>query len=130
MIKELLLINRLKIWPKYYIDNKFEVPFRSDNAQDFIYTGELSGKGVVMVAEWDSPALPVKEIIDQERIKNIEIGKELDLKGINIGMITLEKQTEVLKQINYRLSDRFYKLASQRLMVYVDDSTLYFFLFI
>jgi len=116
-------VNGLKIWPKYYTDNKFEVPFRSDNAQDFIYTGELSGKGVVMVAEWDSPALPVKEIIDQERIKNIEIGKELDLKGINIGMITLEKQTEVLKQINYRLSDRFYKLASQRLMVYVDDST-------
>ena len=63
-------------------------------------------------------------------MKNIEIGKELDLKGINIGMINLEKQTEVLKQINYRLSDRFYKLASQRLMVYVDDSTLYFFLFI
>ena len=114
----------LKILPQYYLDNKFEVPFESPNAQDFIYAGELSGKGVVMVAEWDSPVLPVKEIIDQDRIKNIEIGKELDLKGINLGMITLEKQTEIIKQINYRNSDRFYKLASQRLMVYVDDSTL------
>ena len=64
MIKELLLINRLKIWPKYYIDNKFEVPFRSEDAQDFIYTGELSGKGVIIVAEWDSPVSPSKKILD------------------------------------------------------------------
>ena len=113
----------LKFLPKYYLDNKYEVPFRSNNSQDFIYPGELNGKGIVMVAEWDSPVNPVKEIVDAERIKNIDLGKELDLKGINIGMITFKKPTEVLKQINYRNSDRFYKLASQRLMVYVDDST-------
>ena len=76
-----------------------------------------------MVDKCDSPVSPSKEILHQERIKIIEIGKELDLKGINVGMITLEKQTEVLKQINYRLGDCFYKIASQRLMVYVEDDS-------
>ncbi len=76
-----------------------------------------------MVDEWDSSMSPSKKILDQERIKNIEIGKELDLKCINVGMITLEKQTEILKQIKYKLSDCFYKIASQRLMVYVEDDS-------
>ena len=118
-----VIMHGLKILPKYYHDNKFEVPFTTSGAQDFIYSGELSGKGVVMVAEWDSPVLPVKEIITPERVEKIIDGSELDLNGINIGMITINKTSEILKQINYRNSDRFYKLASQRLMVYVDDST-------
>ena len=57
-------VNRLKIWPTYYRENKFEVHFRSEDAQDFIYTGELSGKGVVMVDEWDSSVSPSKKILD------------------------------------------------------------------
>lgn len=118
-----VVVHGLKILNKYYQENSFEVPFRSDEAQDYIYPGELSGINVTMVAEWDSPVLPVKEVIDETRINKIKEGTELDLKGIDIGMITINKTSEVLKQINYRKSDRFYKLASQRLMVYVDDST-------
>ena len=116
----------LKIYVDYYNkDNNFVVPFPhgNDNVQDFIYTGYLHGKGAVIVAEWDSPVLPVKETLDPSKLSNINITENVELKGINIGMVTIEKTTEVIKQVNYRQSDRFYKLASQRLMVFVDDST-------
>ena len=52
----------LKILVDYYNSNKFEVPFKSDNATDYIYTSELNGKGILIIWEWDSPVLPVKEI--------------------------------------------------------------------
>ena len=37
-------------------------------------------------------------------------------------MLTINKTAEILKQINYRKSNRFFNLASQRLMVFIDDS--------
>lgn len=113
----------LKIYVDYYNNNTFEVPFKSTNAQDFVYTPFLQGKGAVIVAEWDSPVLPVKETINKDRLEDIYLDKEVNLKGINIGMITIDKTSEIIRQVNYRISDRFYKLASQRLMVFVDDST-------
>ena len=118
----------LKIYVDYYNgDNNFIVPFGNgdtDQDQDFIYTAYLQGKGAVIVAEWDSPVLPVKEAITKERLGKLSLGEEeVDLKGINVGMITINKTSEIIKQINYRKSDRFYKLASQRLMVFIDDST-------
>ena len=116
----------LKIYVDYYNTiNDFEVPFETDNATDYIYTTYLQGKGSVIVAEWDSPVLPVKEIIDQKRAKESKdaLSQEVNIKGINLGMVTIGKTSEIIKQVNYRKSDRFYKLASQRLMVFIDDST-------
>mgnify|MGYP006908827492 CR=1 FL=1 len=46
-----------------------------------------------------------------------------DILGINIGSETIESTSEVIRQVNYRKSDRFYKLASQRLMAFIDTST-------
>ena len=116
----------LKIYVDYYNkDNNFIIPFpkNNDNVQDFIYTGYLQGKGAIIVTEWDSPVLPVKETIDPKNLSDINITENVDLKGINLGMVTINKTNEIIKQINYRQSDRFYKLASQRLMVFIDDST-------
>ena len=116
----------LKIYVDYYNkDNNFMIPFpkNDDNAQDFIYTGYLQGKGAVIATEYDSPVLPVKEIIDPAKLSTINITDDIDIQGINLGMITVEKTTEIIKQVNYRQSDRFYKLASQRLLVFIDDST-------
>ena len=115
----------LKIYAEYYNGFNFEVPLRSDNATDYIYSGYLQGKGSKIVAEWDSPVLPVKELVQGDMIKKSAEGlkQDLNISGINIGLITLNKTSEVIKQVNYRKSDRFYKLASQRLMVFIDDST-------
>ena len=49
--------------------------------------------------------------------------EEVDLLGINFGMITINRNSEIIKQVNYRKSDALYKLASHRLMVFIDDST-------
>ena len=112
----------LKIYVDYYNTlNTFEVPFRKDDAQDFVYTAYLRGKGAVIVAEWDSPVQPVKEIIDPDKFKEgINLDEGSDLAGINFGMLTINKTSEILKQINFRKSDRFYKLASQRLMIFIE----------
>ena len=52
------------------------------------------------------------------------VGEEItELRNINNGLVTINSTTEVIKQINYRISDRLYKLASQRLMVFIDTTT-------
>ena len=115
----------IRLFTDYYNDNKFEVPFRSGNATDYIYTASLIGKGTILASEWDSPTLPVKELINLEKAKESKesLKKEVDIEGINFSMITITKASEIIKQINYRESNRFYKLASQRLLVYIDDTT-------
>lgn len=115
----------LKLYVDYYNKNKFEVPLKSDNAKDYIYTAYLQGKGSIIAAEWDSPVLPVKELLTEDKIAEAgdAIKQEVNITGINRGMITINKTLEVIKQVNYRKSDRFYKLASQRLMVFIDDTT-------
>ena len=108
----------LKIYVDYYSRLHFyEVPLMSLNATDFINPIELSGKGVVMILEWDSPILPSVEM------NKDGTGEKVDIPGINIGAMTINSTYEVIKQINYRKSDRFYKLASQRLMAFIDTST-------
>ena len=74
-----------------------------------------------MVAEWVSPVQPVKEIVDPEKIEKLILQIIVILKVL-INMLTINKTAEILKQINYRKSNRFFNLASQRLMVFIDDS--------
>ena len=110
----------LQIYVNYYNSHDFQVPLTADDAEDFIYPFELKGKGVTMVLEWDGPVLPVKELYT----KSTEgLGEEVNITGINLGLTTINSTSEVIKQVNYRKSERFYKLASQRLMVWVDTST-------
>ena len=42
---------------------------------------------------------------------------------MNYGLATVNSTSEAIKQINYRNSDKLFKLASQRLMAFVDAST-------
>ena len=108
----------IKLYSDYYTRHNFEVPLMTPGAEDIIYTAELQEEEVIIGAEWDSPVLPVKELYLKD-----EIGKPVTIKGINSGRITVSSTSEILRQINYRKSDRLYKLASQRLMVYVDDTS-------
>ena len=108
----------LKIYVDYYNSHNFEVPLTSDEAEDFIYPAELNGKGVYIVMNWDSPILPVKEISNSQGS-----GQPINIIGINHGPVTLNSTSEIIKQINYRKSERLYKLASQRLMAFVDTTT-------
>ena len=49
--------------------------------------------------------------------------EQINITGINEGLLVIETTSEIIKQINYRKSDNLYKLGTQRLMVYVDDTT-------
>ena len=108
----------LQIYVDYYNSHYFQVPLKDDNAEDFIYPTEINGKGAILVMNWDSPVLPVKEITKSEGS-----GQGLNIKGINLGLVTINSTSEVIRQINYRKSELLYKLASQRLMVFVDTTT-------
>ena len=110
----------LKLYVDYYNSNGFEVPLTALDSFDYIYPAELQGKGVIIVQNWDSPVFPTKETYNRES-KNV--GEPINIEGINLGLATINSTSEVIKQLNYRISDRFYKLASQRLMAFVDDTT-------
>ena len=110
-----------KMYVDYYNSKNYEVPLKSLDAEDYIYPAELKGKGVIICLEWDSPVLPSKEVNNKD---NNGLGEKIDdIIGINSGLITISSTSEVIKQINFRQSDRFYKLASQRLMVFIDTTT-------
>ena len=111
----------IKLYADYYNRNNFEVPLNSTDSFDYIYPSELQGKGVIIGLEWDSPVFPTKEIYNKDEKDGL--GELINIKGINLGLTTINSTSEVIKQLNYRKSDIFYKLASQRLMVFVDDST-------
>ena len=49
--------------------------------------------------------------------------EEVDLLGINLGKITINRNSEIIKQVDCSKSNALYKLASHRLMVFIDDST-------
>ena len=111
----------IKLYADYYNRNNFEVPLNSTDSFDYIYPSELQGKGVIIGLEWDSPVFPTKEIYNKEEKDGL--GELINIEGINLGLATINSTSEVIKQLNYRKSDIFYKLASQRLMVFIDDST-------
>ena len=109
----------LKLYVDYYNRNNFIVPFSdNDNETDFIDTIFLNNKGAVLSYDFDSPVLPYKYINTEG-----DIGKEVNIRGINSYYISVTSTTESIKQINYRNGDLLFKMASDRLMVYIDDST-------
>ena len=109
----------LKIYTNYYNSYKFEVLLISDEAEDFIYPAKLKDKGIVIALEWDSPVLPTKVLYNKGEGR----GEGFYIPGMNYGLDTVNSTSEAIKQINYRKSYRFFKLASQRLMAFVDTST-------
>ena len=108
----------LKFYSDYYNKYDFEVPFTSPNATDYIYTSELNNRGVFIGYEWESTILPVREMNPKNNSH-----EQINITGINEGLLVIETTSEIIKQINYRKSDNLYKLGTQRLMVYVDDTT-------
>ena len=110
-----------KIYVEYYNGNNFQVPLTSLDAYDYVYPSELQGKAVIMAQNWDSPVFPTKETYSKDNRNGL--GEIVDIEGINNGLATINSTSEVIKQLNYRISDRFYKLASQRLMAFIDDTT-------
>ena len=87
---------------------KFEVPFTSDDAEDFIYPAELKDKGILIAVEWDSAVLPTKFLYDKGEGR----GEGFFIPGMNYGLVTINSTSEAIKQINYRKSDRIFKLSS------------------
>ena len=113
------LTYQIKLYADYYNRNNFIVPFSdNDNETDFIDTVFLNNKGVVLSFDYTSPVLPYKYLNTEG-----DIGKEVNIKGINSTYISVTSSTESIRQVNYRNGDLLFKMASNRLMVYVDDTT-------
>ena len=109
---------RLKLYVDYYNKNNYYIPFSDDHTEeDLINTTFLNNKGIVLVADWDAPVLQ-RKFVDTSKE-----GEKINILNMNLSRLFFNSTTETLREINYKNSDRFYKIAAQRLMVFVDDTT-------
>ena len=114
-----LISYRLKYYVDYYNKNNYLIPFSDDHTeQDFIDPYLLSDKGVYIILDWDSPVL-VSKIIDSSG----RIPETPNITNIEFSPFIINSTIEIIRQINYKNSDRFYKIAYQRLTLFVDDTT-------
>ena len=110
-----------KLYYSYYKDNGYKLPLVQDGGYDYLDVKYLNDKDVQMVAEWDSPVKPSKELRTDKfpPVDNPDV--DIHIKGINHA-ISVNSTNDVIKQINFRKSDRFYMHASQRLLAFIDSS--------
>ncbi|MCQ2816191.1 MAG: hypothetical protein MJ252_02885 [archaeon] len=87
---------------------------------EFIDFLELSGKGIVLDADWDQSVKIVKKLRASYPLVDQTLeDKKLDV--FNAAYSTNINGTEIiLEQIYFENSDRFYEVGTQRLMVFVD----------
>lgn len=118
-------IELCELYEDYYSSHKYTFPWHTDGTDmDYIDYVELSGKSVVMVAEWDTPVKISKELrVDAFPDKSTEIiDTEIDVNNANQTTIIDNSQT-VLKQLYFKSSNLFYELATQRTMAFIDTAT-------
>ena len=113
------IIYRIKFYVDYYNRNNYYVPFSDDHTEDdLIDTNFLNNKGIILVADYDAPVLQKKEINT-----DVNIDQAINIYNINASALFVNSTTESIREINYKNSERFYKIAAQRLNVFVDDTT-------
>ena len=110
---------RLKYYVDYYNSHNYYIPFSDDHTEeDIIDPYLLSNKGVYIVLDWDAPVL-VSKIIDSSG----RVPETPNIVNINFSPFPINSTIETIRQINFKNSDRYYKIAYQRLTLFVDDTT-------
>ena len=110
---------RLKYYVDYYNSKNYYVPFSNDHTEeDLIDPYLLHNKGVYIVLDWDAPVV-ISKIIDSSG----RIPETPNIQNIDFSPFPINSTIEIIRQINYKNSDRFYKIAYQRLTLFVDDTT-------
>ena len=113
------IVYRIKLYVDYYNKNNYYIPFSDDHTEeDLIDTNFLNNKGIVLVSDWDAPVQQVKKINTDANFDEV-----INIYNINASSLFINSTSESIRQINYKNSDRFYKIAAQRLNVFVDDTT-------
>ena len=109
--------HKLKLYVDYYNKNNYSIPFYGDNEEDLIDTNFLNNKGVYLVVDWDAP-VQISKVIYPEKIP-----ENISIHNIGFSGVVINSTRESIRQINYKKSDMFFKLAFQRLIAFVDDTT-------
>ena len=109
-----------KLYYSYYKDNGYKLPLLADDDYDYLDVKYLNDKDVLMVAEWDNPVKPNKELRDSKFPVVDNPNQNINIKGINYA-VSVNSTNDVVKQINFRKADRFYMHATQRLLAFIDS---------
>ena len=101
---------------------QFKVPFDATGQHEKIYVNKLLKKGIILAADWDQPVQITKKIdennIDPDASAN-DIGTIIN---INYST-TIDDPNMILEQRCFKDSDKFFELATQRLMPFIDNTT-------
>ena len=104
--------------PMYYF------PFRSaaDQQTDYLDYKYLTGKAVVMSADWDTP-VKVGKVMRNSSFPNITVNGPVDALNCNWSIV-VDSLVSVIIELWYPNSDIFYELATQRLLAFVNTNLL------
>ena len=109
----------LKLYVDYYNSNNYYIPFvKNTIKEDLVNTDFLNNKGIHLSLDWDEP-VQISKIIDTEG----KVEEPINIVNIENSGIKVNSNLESIRQINYKHSDQFYKIAYQRLIAFIDDTT-------
>ena len=99
-------------------EKQFKVPFDATGQNETLYVNRLIKKGIILAADWDQPVQITKKIDE-----NIVSGSNtIDIININYST-SIDDPNMVLEQRCFQDSDKFFELATQRLMPFIDNTT-------
>ena len=116
----------MEFYNKYYTSkvtegsNNYYVPFTETTQNEYIDFQELSGKDVILGADWDQPVKISKELRGEHFTTDYGVTK-LDIGNINYST-QIDDINLTLQQMCFKDSSKFFELATQRLMPYVDTT--------
>ncbi len=110
---------RIKLYVDYYNKNNYYIPFEKNSTEEDLFDIDyLNNKGINLVLEWDEP-VQISKIIDAEG----KTEKPINIVNIINSGIKVTSNFESIRCINFKYSDQFYKIAYQRLLAFIDDTT-------
>ena len=108
---------------QYYSSHGFTFPWSSTGSEyDFIDYAELSGNGVVVVKDFDTPVKFFKVGRDEVTYSNKYNPSDTSI-DVDDSQTTLTNSQTILKEMYFGDADLFYESAQQRKLLFVDTST-------
>lgn len=116
----------MEFYKDYYLSKinagstDYTVPFTNSLDKEYLDFQELSGKNIILGAEWEQ-AVKIEKLLRSEVFTTDYGVTSLDIGNINYST-QIDDPNIILQQIDLRNADQFFELGTQRLMPYIDTT--------